>query len=109
MIILVAFVGLFVFAGLRLTPIYLNYMKVVGVVDGVRDEFDGTGANLAQIRNSVQRRFEVEGVSEIRARDIKIVAASGGYEISATYEHSTVFIGNVSFTVQFDKRALVRR
>ena len=32
MITLVAFIGLFVFAALRLTPVYLNYMKVAGVV-----------------------------------------------------------------------------
>ena len=35
LIILVVFVGLFAFAGIRLTPVYLNYMKVAGVVDGV--------------------------------------------------------------------------
>ena len=36
LIILVSFVGLFAFAGIRLAPVYLNYMKIVGVVDGVR-------------------------------------------------------------------------
>ena len=40
-IILVGFVGFFVFAGIRLTPVYLNYMKVAGVISGVHDEFDG--------------------------------------------------------------------
>ena len=34
-IILVMFLGVFVFGALRLAPVYLNYMKVVGVVDGV--------------------------------------------------------------------------
>ena len=50
LVILAAFVGLFAFAGIRLTPVYLNYMKVVGVVEGVREEFDGTGASRSQIR-----------------------------------------------------------
>ena len=36
LIILIAFVGIFVMAGIRLTPVYLNYMKVAGVVNGVR-------------------------------------------------------------------------
>ncbi len=39
-IILVIFIGLFAFGGLRLTPIYLNYMKVAGVLDGTYKEFD---------------------------------------------------------------------
>ena len=40
-IILVVFLGVFVFGALRLAPLYLNYMKVVGVVDGIFNEFDG--------------------------------------------------------------------
>ena len=40
-LILVVFLGLFAFAAIRLTPVYLNYLKVVGVLDGVQQEFDG--------------------------------------------------------------------
>ena len=109
MIILALFVGLFVYAGMRLTPIYLNYMKVVGVIDGVRKEYDGKGATASELRNSVSRRHEIEGITRIKTRDIKVTAASGGYEISATYEHSAPFVANISFTVSFDKRVLVRR
>jgi hypothetical protein len=38
-IILVSFIGIFAFAGIRLTPVYLNYMKVAGVVSGVQLSF----------------------------------------------------------------------
>ena len=109
LIILVAFVGLFAFAGIRLTPVYLNYMKVVGVVDGVREEFDGTGATSSAIRNSIVRRFDIESVSQISARDIKVTKVDGGHEVAATYSHKAPFIANVSFVVDFDKRVLVRR
>ena len=109
MIILVTFVGLFVFAGLRLVPVYLNYMKVVGVIDGVREEFDGHGASPTEIRQSIERRFDIEDVKVIKARDVKVSAASGGFEVSAVYDHTEPFIANVSFQVHFDKRAIVRR
>ncbi len=56
-IILVAFVGMFAFGAIRLTPVYLNYMKVAGVVSGVQEEFDGTGASRAAIRNSIRASF----------------------------------------------------
>lgn len=109
LVILVAFVGLFAFAGIRLTPIYLNYMKVVGIVDGVRDEFDGTGANRSAIRQSLTRRFDIESVTMISARDVKVTSVDGGFEVAATYSHKAPFIANVSFVVDFDKRELVRR
>ena len=109
MIILVAFIGLFVFAGIRLIPVYLNYFKVSGVVNGVFDEFDGQNANRAQIRNSISRRFEVESVGVIKSRDISVTTVDGGIEVSAKYDHTSPFIANISFTVHFDKTVLVRR
>lgn len=109
LVILASFVGLFAFAGIRLTPVYLNYMKIVGVVDGVRDEFDGTGASRAQIRSSISRRFDIESVGIISARDVKVLKVDGGHEVAATYSHKAPFIANVSFVVDFDKRVLVRR
>lgn len=109
MIILIAFVGLFAYAGIRLTPVYLNYMKVVGVIDGVREEFDGQAGSRAEIRNSISRRFDVESVGEISARDVSVTAVDGGYEVRADYKHTAPFIANISFTVHFDKKALVRR
>ena len=109
LVILAAFVGLFAFAGIRLTPVYLNYMKIVGVVDGVRDEFDGTGASRSQIRSSISRRFDIESVGIITAKDVKVLKVDGGHEVAATYSHKAPFIANISFVVDFDKRALVRR
>jgi Domain of unknown function (DUF4845) len=109
LLILIVFVGLFAFAGIRLTPVYLNYMKVVGVVNGVRDEFDGQNASRAAIRNSIGRRFDIESVAVITARDVDVNAVDGGFEVVAQYDHTAPFISNVSFTVHFNKKALVRR
>ena len=107
--ILVVFIGLFAFAGLRLTPIYLNYMKVVGVVDGVYAEFDSQNPSRSAIRRSIQRRFDVESVSIITARDVKVTADSGGFLVAAVYDHTAPFIGNIHFTAKFDKHVTIRR
>jgi hypothetical protein len=109
LIILVAFVGLFAFAGLRLTPVYLNYMKVQGVLNGVHEEFDGTNPSRSAIRSSISRRFDVESVSEITANEVTVTSTEKGYEVRAKYTHVAPFIANVSFSVQFDKAVLVRR
>ena len=108
-LILVAFIGLFAFAAIRLTPVYLNYVKVAGVLDGVYDEFDGQNPTRGAIRTSITRRFEVESVSVVSDRDIKVNADGAGFHIIADYDHTTPFIGNVYFTVRFHKEVLVRR
>ncbi len=109
LVILVTFVGIFVFGGIRLTPVYLNYFKVAGVVNGARTEFDGKAPSKAAIRNYVARRFDIESVTKITAREIQILPVDGGFEVVAQYEHKAPFIANLSFVVDFDKRALVRR
>ncbi len=109
MIILVSFIGLFVFGGIRLTPVYLNYFKVSGVVEGVLKEFDGQNPSRNAILMSVSRRFDVESVDKITARDVKVTAVDGGYEVSAKYDHVAPFIGNVNFLVAFNKTVLIRR
>jgi hypothetical protein len=108
-IILVVFVGMFAFAAIRLTPVYLNYMKIVGVIDGVYDEFDGQKATRKIIRSSLSRRFDVDSVGVITYRDVKVTAVDGGLEVKAEYDHTAPFIYNVSFTVHFNKTALIRR
>jgi len=109
MIILTVFVGLFAFAILRLAPVYLNYMKVVGVIDGVFAEFDGQRATRQVVRSSISRRFDVDSVGVITYRDVSVTAVDGGLEVKAEYDHTAPFISNVSFVVHFNKTALIRR
>ena len=108
-LILVVFIGLFAFGGLRLTPVYLNYFKVVGVIDGAFEEFDSQNPSRAAIRRSIQRRFDVDSVSNITVQDIKVTADSGGFLVEAVYDHTVPFIGNIYFTAKFDKRVTIRR
>ena len=107
--ILVVFVGLFAFGGLRMVPVYLNYMKVAGVIDGAYEEFDSQNPSRSAIRRSIQRRFDVDSVGIITARDIKVTADSGGFLVEAAYDHTVPFIGNVYFTAKFDKSVTIRR
>lgn len=109
LIILVSFLGLFAFGFIRLTPVYLNYFKVAGVIDGAYKEFDGKGASAGAIREYVSRRFDIESVSQITARDIKVTVVDGGFEVRAQYDHKAPFISNINFLVEFDKSAVVRR
>lgn len=108
-IILAILVGLIAFGAIRLTPVYLNYMKVVGVIEGVREEFEGQNAGRTDLLRSIARRFDVESVGVITARDITVTAVDGGLEVGAVYDHTTPFISNISFTVHFEKKILVRR
>ena len=107
--ILVAFIGLFAFAAIRLTPVYLNYMKLASVVSGVYEEYDGTNPTRTAIRRSISRRFDIDSVAIINAKDVAVKTVDGGFEVAAVYSHKAPFIGNISFVVDFDRRVVVRK
>ncbi len=109
LVILVAFVGLFAFASIRLTPVYLNYMKVASVVSGVYEEFDGAGATRAMVRTSIARRFDIDSVDIIKAKEVEVTTVDGGLEVAAVYSHKAPFIANISFVVDFDRRVIIRK
>ncbi len=108
-VFLTTFIGMFAFGAIRLIPVYLNYMKIVGVINGVVAEFDTQNATRLALRRSIGRRLDVESVGLIHARDITVTTVNGGLQVSAVYDHTTPFIGHISFTVHFDKTEIVRR
>jgi hypothetical protein len=109
LLILATFLGLFAYAAIRLAPMYLNYVKIAGIVDGVYKEFDSQNPTKNVLTKSISRRFDVEGITNINAKDIKVTSKGGSFLVSAVYDHNAPFIANVSFTVHFDKKALIRR
>lgn len=105
-IILLLPVAVLLYAGIRLTPIYLEYMKVTKTLEQVRDELKGDQPDASMIRNAIEKRFDVEDVTVMTIRDtdkLKITKQGNGYTVEAIYQATAPFISNVSLLVNFDK------
>jgi Domain of unknown function (DUF4845) len=105
-IILLLPVAVVLYAGIRLTPIYLEYMKIAKTLDQVRDELKGDQPDAAMIRNTIERRFDVEDVTVMTVRDtdkLKVTKDGSGYKVEAVYQAVAPFVSNVSLQVNFDK------
>ncbi len=109
LIILVTFVGLFVYAGLRLVPVYLENMKISGTFSKLATEFNGERATRLEIQKSIEKRFDVEAVTVITFRDVKIKKSGAGYDVSVSYTHKVPFVANVSFGVDFNNQVDIIR
>jgi len=84
-------------------------MKVTGILDGVAKELDSDDPTRRIVRKSISQHFDVENISVITAKDIKIVADNGGFQLEVGYDHTIPIIANVSFTVHFDKKVFLQR
>jgi hypothetical protein len=107
--IIVAFVGSYAFAILRVMPFYLEQMKVSSTLNDVEINLSGSGANLVQIRDAIDKRLNIEMVRGLRAKDFEIKKSSGGYSVHAIYERRAPYIGNLYLVVAFDQAIEIRR
>lgn len=104
-IILLVPVAVVVYAGIRLAPVYLNYFRVVKVLDQTASEAKGQSAlDVASIRGSIEKRFNVEYVDNPDAKDIDIHREGDDWVAVAKYEEVAPLFGNISLLVEFDKQ-----
>jgi hypothetical protein len=99
----VAIVG---YAGIRLLPIYLNYMRVAHSVESTATELKGEeGGTLtpALIRANLAKHFDIESITFPETKDVTVTREGTGWTIEAKFEDSAPLIGNISLVVDFDK------
>lgn len=103
-VVIVIVVGAWVYAGIRLTPKYLEYMRVAATLEKVGDEFSNNpGSTEFMLRKAIERHFDIEMVEVITSNDIEINKDGGVFTVRAAYEDTVPLAGNVSFLVEFDK------
>ena len=91
------------YAGIRLAPVYLNYMKVVRALDEVAGDPDSGSLTPESIRTKIDRHFEIDMVDYPTAKDMKITRDGTTWEVEATYEDDAPLFSNISLHVVFDK------
>ena len=102
-LLLLAPVAILLYAGIRLTPLYLEYMNVARTLEQVKTEYDGNGATASAVRTSIEKHFDVEDVKTITVKDIVIQTQGRAMAVSATYDASVDLFSNVGLVVKFDK------
>jgi Tfp pilus assembly protein PilE len=98
-----ALVGVVVYAGIRLSTVYLNYMKVARSMDATAVEFKSDNPDPVAIRRSLERHWQIEAIDAVDAKDVEITKDDHGAVLHVTYDDSAPYIANVSLSVHFDK------
>jgi hypothetical protein len=92
------------YVGIRLAPVYLNYMKVARTLESVKTEFKGSDAGSQQgIRTSIEKNLNIESVDYPDIKDIKITRDGKSWVINASYDDQAPLFSNIFILVTFDK------
>lgn len=107
-IILLVPVAIVFYAGVRLTPVYLNYMKVTHTMAAVATEVPNEGANAEAIRNAIRKHFIVDEVDYPHDSDLKIARDGSIWFIEANYDDQAPLFAGVALLVTFDKKVKLK-
>ena len=91
------------YAGIRLAPLYLNYMKVVRAIEVAASSAKGGAGDQVAIRTAIDRHFEIDMVDYPTTKDIQIRREGTAWVIEAKYDDEAPLLGTVSLHVTFDK------
>ena len=102
-LVLLTPVAIVVYAGIRLAPVYLNYMKVVKAMDGSVSEMKAGGVSPQAIRNTIDKHFEIDMVDYPTTKDMKITKDGASWIVESQYDDEAPLFANLSLRVTFDK------
>jgi Domain of unknown function (DUF4845) len=96
-----------IYACIRLLPVYMNYMEVARSLNELTSEYRTGGATPQNIRQSLQNRFDVEGVDYPAVKDISISRDGQGWAVEAAYYDQAPLFAHITLQVQFEKTVIL--
>jgi hypothetical protein len=91
------------YAGMRLAPVYLNYMKVAKAMDQAGGELKSGSIDPASIRNAIDKHLMIEVIDYPTGKDMKITRDGTAWAVESQYDDEAPLFGNISLHVSFDK------
>jgi hypothetical protein len=91
------------YAGIRVSPLYLNYMKVTHSLEAVATEVSNDGQTADGLRNAVDKHFQIESVDYPDKKDLKITRVNNVWQIEANYDDQSPLFSNIAILITFDK------
>jgi Domain of unknown function (DUF4845) len=95
--------GLIGYAGIRLLPLYLNYMKVASSMEAAAAEFKSDAPDAGAVRRSLEKHWQIEDISGVDAKEVEVTKDENGMVMHVAYDDAAPYIANVSLLMHFDK------
>jgi hypothetical protein len=106
-LVVLALIGFFVLLALKMVPSYLEYYKIVSTLDSMAKESGFESPR--EIRDLLERRFDISYVTSITHKDVVIKSAGQFYNIQAKYDAREHLFGNVSVQMSFNKQVMAKK
>jgi len=108
-IIVLAVVGVFIYMGMKVIPMYSEYYAVKQALDGLAKEPEIAQQDPGKIKDLFFRRLYISYAETVKPEHVKIVRKDAGYVMTVNYEVRKPLIANLDVVGKFNTEKELRR
>ena len=106
-ILILAVVGIFIYVGMKVIPMYSEYYSVKQSLKGLSLEPGIDNAAPDHIRALFFRRLYVNYSENVKEENVKLTRAEGGWKMAVKYEVRRPLISNLDVVGNFEAEQLL--
>lgn len=96
-------IGCGVLLTLTVAPVYMNEAKAYKIVSQVAAQPGSAKASKHELHRSLQKRWDVDDVTHLKVKQIKLTKKKTGKELAYSYEVRKHLFANWDLVLTFDK------
>ena len=95
-------IGFFALLVIKIAPIYLEHFKIQSSLESLKKDSDFATRSKDEILSTLQKRWDINSVDRVTAKDVTISRQGGKLKVQIAYEAVEHIMGNVDVLVTFD-------
>jgi Tfp pilus assembly major pilin PilA len=101
-ILVLVVIGIFAVVAMNLFPVYSEGFAVRNALKSVASQPNANNMDITELQKSLQRHFDVDYVTNVMGKDLKLIRDKKGNQIVMTYEVRKHLVYNLDFVAMFD-------
>ncbi len=102
-LLLLALLGVLVFMGIKVVPMYLENYAVKASLQGLAEDAEIANDSASEVYNSLSKRLDVNGIDSLGREHIEVDKSQGALTVTVTYERQRPLIGNLEVIGYFEE------
>jgi type II secretory pathway pseudopilin PulG len=107
LVIVLGFVGMVVLSVLKVFPIYMEHLSVQKSLESLEADPAIRSMSTKAIKDKLEKKFNVNQVTSIDRKTIKVQRGTGDLKVEITYEVREDYIGNVDIVLSFSDNFII--
>lgn len=91
--------------GMKIVPPYVHSVQIAQILRTIASDPAMQGASIKEIRDSYDKRANLNYITDVTAEDIEIEMEDGRIRLSASYTVKVPLVANVTLLLEFNPRS----